>query len=837
MNSIGRSNNILRAALAAGVSILVAASSIEAADLDARIDFTIGSQSLSSALMQFADQSKIQVITASSSLDGHATAGVRGRLTAGAALNAILEGTGLSYKEVGDGTITITKKDKYGDASESSTGQLLRYTTDELLLAQADTSAVRDSESGQATTSTGEFALEEVVVTAQRRKETLQDVPISITVLGGEQLDRSTVSGATEALRSIPGFDSELNQYSANGASFSVRGVSNSTARGGGAGPIAYYVDGIPFGFVRNAFYPDPSVYDLDQIEFLSGPQGTLYGAGSLNGVIRILTHDANADKFELKARTAGSRTEDGGNNYRADLAVNVPIVEGKLGMRAVVGGQKESGWIDAPNRRDVNDEETRNYRLKLHAQPTDTLSVNLSAWRSESDIGAPALSNASQAITSVRAQPGSQQFDAYGIDVSQAFSGFTFSSMTSYIDFNSAALVDGTPAFSFSILDTRYAAEVFAQEFNLVSNGNGHWRWSAGAFYRQAEDITYQFQNFDSPATVDRINNDFTDESESYAVYGEIGRDLTEDLSLAVGLRYFHDDEEMYLNQRYPIAPQSALPVRAPFPSTSEAWTPRTVLTWTPGEDLSMYASYSQGFRSGFSQQPNVQALYPNFTPVEPDRLSNYEIGAKGSVLDGGLSYEAAIFYIDWQDVQQNLRVDLQPGTGLVTTATVNGESASGVGASFALTARPFEGLELGANASWNDLTVDADITQTNANGTTTVLFPKGTRLNQSPEYTFGASALYSWNLGGGYMGRVGFNGTYKSPQSAHGAGTESDSILVAGATFTVDAPRNWAFTLFADNVTDEDGVTTYTPFPAEWSTRQRPRTMGLQISYNFGQ
>lgn len=810
----------------------------------ARVSLDIEPQPVRLALKDLGEQTGLQIMFRAEDVaqDEMATPRISGELSAREALERILSNTGLQYRFVNPNTVLISAKDGVEKTAVVSEAGVLRMAQREMEGSGADPQSMGNGSGAEASQEEsreeGGGKLEEIVVTAQRREENLQDVPIAITVLGGQELDRSTVSGATEALRLVPGFDSELNQYSAGGASFSVRGVSNSTARGGGAGPIAYYIDGVPFGFVRSAFYPDPSVYDLRQIEFLSGPQGTLYGAGSLNGVLRILTNNANADELELKARASVSTTEHGGQNEGADLAVNVPIVEGILGARAVAGFQNDSGWIDAPNARDVNDEETRNYRLKLHVQPTETLSIDLSAWRSESDIGAPALANASRRITSTRAQPGSQRFDAFGIDINKQFDTFAFSSMTSHIDFNSASLVDGTPAFSLSSLDTRYEANVLSQEFNLISDEEGPWRWSAGAFYRQAEDRTYQFVDRYNPASVDSINNDFTDESESYAVYGEIGRDLAEELSLAVGVRYFHDEEEMYLNQQYPTAPASLLPVRAPFSATSEAWTPRSVLTWTPSAHHTVYASYSQGFRSGFAQQPNVQALYPNFTPVDPDKLVNYEIGTKGSALNGRLTYETAVFYIDWQDVQQNLRVQL--ATGLNTTATINGEGASGIGASFSVVARPFGGFELGANASWNDLTFDNDIVQTNANGTTSTLFRKGDRLNQSPEYTIGALAGYSWNLSGGYMSRIGVNGTYKAPQittTLISGSAESDTILIAGATVSIEAPENWALTLFADNITDEDGATTYFTTVPEWATRQRPRTMGLQLTYNFGQ
>lgn len=701
--------------------------------------------------------------------------------------------------------------------------------------------------------------VEEVIVTAQRRAENLQDVPITISVLSGQELDRSTFSGATDALRSIPGIDTSTDQYS-GGIALSARGVSNGyDVRAAGSGTVAYYIDGVPYGFVRSAFYPDPAIYDLHQMEFLSGPQGTLYGANALNGVLRILTEDANADRFEFKARTSLSTTESGGENSRGDFAVNIPIIDGRLGVRAAAGIQDDSGWIDSrqsaftaaregvrPDQRDINDSERRNYRVKLHAQLDDSLSINLLAWRMETESGAPSWSNDEGRITTAYAQPDESTFDIFSAEIDKTFSAFSISSMTSYIDYAQNGVVSGTPVGFNATLTQDYDARVFSQELNLISAGDGLWRWSAGAFYRQAEDSFFQLYSIFSlpppPVTTTlSVNNDYRDTSESYAVYGEISRGLTDKLELTVGLRYFRDEGELTLDKGYngpdvvaPAGPDFVLPAGRKYDSTSDAVTPRVVLNWSPADDQTFYASYSQGFRSGFAQQPTVQALYPGFQPVDPDRLTNYELGAKGVALDQRFSYTAAIFYIDWQDVQQSLRVT-DPATGLLATAVVNGEGASGIGAELALTVRPINDLVLGASVSWNDLTFDKDI----VSGTST-LFRAGDRMALSPEYTVGASVQYTLAMGGGFEGVIGLNGDYTSEQNGGpvigSQGTiGSNAISLASGKVSIEAPQGWSATLFVDNLTDERRSASPSVSVPEWSSRIRPRTYGIQLDYDF--
>jgi iron complex outermembrane recepter protein len=218
---------------------------------------------------------------------------------------------------------------------------------------------------------------------------------------------------------------------------------------------------------------------------------------------------------------------------------------------------------------------------------------------------------------------------------------------------------------------------------------------------------------------------------------------------------------------------------------------------------------------------------------------LMNYEIGSKGSYWGGRLRYDAAFYYLDWQDVQMNLSVLVN---GVPTAALTNGDSASGAGFDLALTAEPVSDLEIGLSFGWNDLASDRDVLWTSALGTF-VLIGEGERLNYSPELTAAASVSYTWPLAGGFEGTFTTGADYMSRQEFHNiVGRASvnyagDSILVARTGFAVKAPANWRVTLFVDNVADEDrpvmGATFGNPNNA---SHVRPRTIGLQLDYRFG-
>jgi len=284
--------------------------------------------------------------------------------------------------------------------------------------------------------------LAEVVVTAQRRAEALQDVPISITVLTGASLDQSTQS-LTEEIGRVPGIamvDSNL-----GGSFISLRGVGSTGTNFAGTNTVGYYLDSVPFGFIRNALTPNSSAFDLERIEVLRGPQGTLYGVNSQNGVIRVLTHDVELDSFSLKYRGAVSNTEDGGINYRGDAALNAPLIDDRLGVRLVAGYEDFDGWIDRPNRKDANDLRRVTLRGKLKARPTDELTLGASFWHSGMDSHARPTGFADNTTPVVVDEPMSEDYDIYAFQVGYEFGGASLTSVTSLMDYASYSVTDAS--------------------------------------------------------------------------------------------------------------------------------------------------------------------------------------------------------------------------------------------------------------------------------------------------------------------------------------------------------------------------------------------------------
>jgi iron complex outermembrane receptor protein len=671
---------------------------------------------------------------------------------------------------------------------------------------------------------------EEIVVTAQKREERLQDVPISITALRGRDLDAQPTGGVTDALRAVPGI-SITNTPQGGGTQLTIRGVAANGATLAGSSTAAFYIDSVPFGLVKSSILPDSNAFDMERIEVLRGPQGTLYGANALNGVVRLLTNDANLDRFELKTRAALSTTQGGDESYRGDLAVNVPLVEGKLALRMVAGFENGGGWIEQPARgiENANESQSRNLRLKLNARPSDRLTIGLSAWVSRVHQDAPNYANAAGVQTTTVPLPQKLNYNAFSGRLGYEFDNFSVSSATSYLDFTNQSQRDYTALGANQRLFTDIRSKVFTEELLLNSTSHGSWRWSAGAFYRDAKDRLHQTL-FLLPAPIN-----FKDTSRSYAVFGQLTKTFLEDrFEVSGGLRYFNDKVAQIELTPTTGNPAQALAQRT---DTFHAFTPRVVMSWLPTRHFTAYASYSQGFRSGFNQSPTILRTAPAIPPVKADRLTNYEIGAKGSVLGGAITFDAAIFYIDWKDVQQNLNVNIN---SVVFAATVNGPSASGFGTDLSLAFHPVDGLDIGGTLSWNGLKLDDPIVTQTAAGPVS-LYRKGDRLAFSPEYTASAFIDYSFPVGGaGLRGQVGGSLNYRSAIQARllasGASRffTSDRPVTARASVSLQSPQNWRFSLFIENIGNWNGIT-QPPTDFSQQYRIRPRTVGLQLDFHI--
>jgi iron complex outermembrane recepter protein len=800
-----------------------------------RVALNIHAQPLREALRVFGEQTGLQVLFRSEDLlaEGVTIAPVSGDLSADEALERMLARTGLKHEFINAKTVRVAAAESLAPSGETAT-QRANSEQDAPPAGESSTRATQpEPTAASAAGPSGE--LEEITVTAQKRTERLQDVPIAMAVLTGAQLDSSSEPSVNQVLARVPGISIEGGSNPVGGATqIAIRGVGAPSGYVSGPSPVAYYLDTVPFGLVRSSLVPDANVYDLDRIEVLRGPQGTLYGANAQAGVVRVLTRDPKFDELEFKTRLLTSHTSEGGLNGRADAAVNIPVIDGRLAGRAVVGYQKQSGWIDKDTRSDANDMRDINFRFKLGAHLAQNTSLMASVWVSRTDAGAMDLSTDGEGLSSALADVEAldTEFNTYSLRFSHDFGGFSLTNTTSQLDFENDNAYGASPDRSRSFVRTVLSADVLVNEINLTSSGDGPWLWTAGAIYRDGEDT--QFQDLYSR----RLPSHIQYSSQSWALFGELTRRFLDDrLALSVGLRYFEDEVgQVHISDFSDTVPVLAPPARDTFDAT----TPRAIVSWKPSEQTNFYASYSEGFRSGLHQNPSFRAFLPNVPVTRPDLLKNYEIGSKGSLWNGRVSYETAVYHMDWEDAQLPLNVVLDGVGRLLLT---NGAAASGPGVDLAVSLRPLESFELSVSGSWNDLTVDGDVFSNNV-----VLFNDGDRLNGSTERSVGASASYSFPFGTGYTGKIATSASWRSElanrflSTATGIVTtyRSGSPNLVNLDLSMESPNGWGAAFFVDNLTNErDVVVLAGPLSAAptltGSYHQRPRTVGVQFDYHF--
>ena len=781
------------------------------------------------ALNRLAEQTDVIMLFPYQDVKAHQANTVVGKYTLMDALDIMLEGSGLVSGLSENGSISISIEGADGQKNNHEERKMNIKTKKSLLATfVAVFGAVSHGASAQGDNdaATGQSKLDEIIVTAQKREESLQEVPISIAVLGGNELDSSRFEGVKDALRQVAGV--HLFQANTGDAVISIRGVA-SGALFAGSGGVGYYIDEVPYGFVKSAVLPDASPFDLERVEVLRGPQGTLYGANALNGVVRIMTKDANLDEVQFKMRSSTSTTSSGGENYRGDVVFNAPVIPGKLAARAVIGYNDLSGWIDKPSRNDANDLQLQNYRLKVNAQPVENLSVALNFWHADREAGAPNISGDDGRSIAQDNESISTDYDIYGVKITYDFPSFSLFSSSSYMDYSNDGVLDLIAVGAPISVVTKLDADVFAQEIRLSSLNSGLWNWSVGGLYRDASDSLMQGLGVMVPITPFPI---FNVSSESVAIFGEVARSFfDEKVKLAVGLRYFED--KVSGDEYAAISADSAV-----FETDLEfdAVTPRVVLSWYPEDNLTVYGAYSEGFRSGFDNAGVVKAVVPDFPNVEPDTIVNYEVGAKGIMLSGRLAYDIAVYYVDWVDIQSKLAVTREDGLNLV--ASVNGESASGAGLDLGLLFQPTDGLRLGLNIGWNDITQDSDVFSSGF-----LLLEEGGRANESVEYTAGLTTDYTFSIGvNGFEGRFASTTNYSSAvtnrtiRSGALVSAEGDDFLTTDLSFSItSSSQKWTATAFLDNATNENGALRREPGIPLFTPRLRPRTVGLQFEYQY--
>ena len=741
--------------------------------------------------------------------------------------------------------------------------------------ARPDAAQTEQSTEGQSTSDPSARVDGEIVVTATRRAERLQDVPISITAFSQDELNQKGIVGYETLARETPGV--VLNKQSANFANFSSRGIANNTYGANLQSTVAVYIDELPITTIGNATTLDPALFDVDRVEILRGPQGTLFGSGSLSGAIRILNKNPDLKDFHASGLVDIGLTGSDSVRQRYNAMINVPLVDDKLGVRAVGFYRHEDGWLDNVGTGVHNSNTLVDWggRVIALAKPTDRLRVRLLASYEDSSpkdasMFSPSLGRNKR--ISDRPDLYTAQVTNLNATIDYDFGFATLTSSSTYSSGKYKFYVDLGGTFAGTVpfaLDVDGTSKAFVEEARLVSAGGGDFEYVLGGFYLSRQSSN-NFGYRSSPAFLaargitglpDEYFQRFTSLGDTHelAGFGELTYHVSRKVWLTGGLRYGGFDAQGttlaggYSSNYFvaafspaPFGPLTVTPVAAGTGAKSTAKKPsyKVSLSWKPSQQLTTYASVSTGFRTPVinAQAGSVSLINPADLVIPAgatsDNLTNYEVGAKGRWLNGALSANVALFWIDWTNIQ----IQANRVSDSVQFAT-NVGGARSRGLEFEITAQPTSGLSIGVNGAW----IDAKVTKLSASEAAISGAVLGARL-ASPRFQGAANIRYNFPISGETRGFASIDaqhiGSYPNmfprvpgnpaaPVATYGiTDTYNNVNLSAGIT-----TGKLTVTAYLENAFDDHSITYIHPeaFVASRYGTLRPRTVGVRAGYNF--
>lgn len=744
--------------------------------------------------------------------------------------------------------------------------------------------AAQDAPAGD-TTAQGD---DEVIVTATRRAEPIQDVPLSISAFQQEELIEKGIVGFEGIARETPGV--VLNRPTQNFNNFTARGIATNGYNANLQSSVAVYIDELPISTIGNTTVVDPTLFDVERVEFLRGPQGTLFGSGSLSGAMRILTKSPNLSSFDMAGQVDLALTGKDSFRQRYNVMVNLPIVSDTLAVRAVGFYRNEDGYLDNVGTGVKNSNKLINWGGRVIAlwKPTDRLSVRLMGSYEDSDpkdssLTSPSLGREKRISDQPDRFTGKQTILNGTVEYEFDFARLTSSS--TYSDFDQKFYVDlagtfapgsfpGAPiAFG---LDADAYDKVFVQETRLVSSLDGPFEFTIGGFYmHRRRDVDYFYRSnpqFLAARGITGLPDQYYQKlytyskSDELAGFGELTYRFSPKFWLTGGMRYGRTSAQAFTEAGGYLATAGGfnyftyalfgIPVNfnpatftpyaaaAGVKATGSAPSWKASATWKPSEVITTYATFSTGFRAPIVNARAGAASLTDPTDIiipygaDSDDLKSYELGAKARWLDGRVTMNAALYLIDWSNIQAqaNRRSDsVQFATNIGAARSKGFEVEIGV--------IPAKDVFIGLNAAYND----SKITKLSATEATVSGAVLGHRLS-APRLQGAAYISYGFDLGDSARGTFAINAQYVGSYNSSFPNTPGNPNLRLSTFGKTDEYANvnlnlgvkkgsLSANLYVENLFDDHSIVYIHPeaFLVSRFGTLRPRTVGIRLGYGL--
>lgn len=736
--------------------------------------------------------------------------------------------------------------------------------------------------------------IEEILVTSTKRgAQRLQSVPLTVQAITDELLTARGVRDFADYAVSVPGLRFE--DLGPGDKRIFIRGINTPGASTVGV----YYDEAVVTASNKEdggGRAVDLKMFDIERVEILKGPQGTLYGASSMSGTIRLITNKPDATELYAYVEAGLGGTRFGGTNWEINGMVNVPLVADKLAARIVAYNVDNSGFIDNARlgTNNINDEETFGGRVQLRWTPTDNFIITASATIQETDVGGtsritpegtfghvptPAFTpvfGGDLTTVSFTKDVWADDNEIYSLTAEYDAGWGTFLATTNWFDRDIKFNFDSTPILIFfgapfrAITKQPQSRRIWSNEFRFYSNFDGPLQVVAGVLV-QREKTDFNVQVIASDAVTgealgpwDPENDFFTGTGiaifgrlakgkiDQEAFFGEVTFDISENIQATAGLRYFQSDQitkELETHPFFGFGDSSRPPILDRL-SSDDKLTKKFGLSFTPSEDVLVYFTAAQGFRVGGVNSTGIPLIGALPSTFAPDSLWNYELAAKTSWLDNRLIVNASVFLIDWN----NMQVVSKDTTGAFQFIA-NANDARVKGLEFELNYRPSETFEWSFGGSVSD----AELTQDQpkvflgilpGEPDFDVVSPglKGDPIPNAPNLTLNGSGQYSRPLSGDLMGRlrldwayVGTSRTEFRPKGPEDLGFHRFTEKIGGYNLfniraSVEGPR-WTASAFIQNMFDRRArvdALAQDQDPLSIVT-VRPRTIGVNVRYEF--
>jgi iron complex outermembrane receptor protein len=804
---------LLASAAAAGTA---AGTGCAQAATPTKVSLSIAPQPLASALNEFARQSRQQLLFTPELVAGKQSRGLTGPYAPNRALSVLLAGTGLTYRAASGGVFVLL-------AAAHSPVAPARAGRAPLPPASAPAEGAATDGSGP--------GVGDIIVTAQRRSESIQRVPATITAFTGAMLEAEGVQNTADLQLRTPGFIMSSNVVF--GQPF-LRGVGNATLTIGSDSSVATYVDGVYLTRPMSSFQ---EFLDVDRVEVLKGPQGTLYGRNATGGVINIITEDPTDHFYGRAEATVGNY-----GTRRFSATLSGPLAgPGLTGRLSVMKGDSDGYVRNLFDNSRLETENTIGARAKLQAKPADNFTLTLAGdiFR-ENDTRGQGLKTvvlgAGSAGTVIPPSPDDVDKDYHSRTYAKAggvslraewdLGGYALSSITAYrhSEFNLALDLD-LSARPFANVDPELErSDTWTQELQITSPKGQAFEWLAGAFYL-AEDASTQFNIHLTQSGISQNPTGFN-QTRAYAVYAQGSLWLVpQRLRVTVGGRYSDEDKQGRVITNFPAPTQTDAGQR-----TWNAFTPHFDIDFFPTRSVMLYASATRGFKSG-----GFNATARGLPAFNPEYIWSYEGGIKSTFANGHVRANLSAFHYDYKDLQVRALV-----SGIISGVT-NAAKATIEGAEAQLSVSPVTGLSIDVGAAYLNARFDQFVT-TNPDVGPASIDLKGNRLSRAPANTLTVGASYTFGLGSAgkllvrgdyqYQSRIFFD-EFNDPTRSQ----KAFATLSARASWSSPDDK-WSISLWARNLTDVHYITNALRSAGTYGTAvvyAAPRTYGLTVGAHF--